>query len=104
MSDLSFFLSPVAIAASLTTLMLVAVDMSIVLRDTVWATRTLPRGTSFLPVVACALMVAQIAANLAFNFAFVLMSVPLYLVTLLFAGVALVQGSGSLLRWARKRP
>jgi carboxyl-terminal processing protease len=100
---MNLFLSPTAIAATLTSFMLIATDLVSVLRSTVWANRQLPRWINFLPVLAVALMVAQVAANIAFNFAFVLMSVPIYLATLLIAGAALVRGSVWVIRWACKR-
>ena len=68
MSNLSFLLSPVAIAAILTSLLLIAVDLFLTLRYTVWARRPLPRWTRFLPGLAFGLMIVQIAANIAFNF------------------------------------
>jgi carboxyl-terminal processing protease len=100
---MNLFLSPAAIAATLTSLMLIGLDILIVLRATLWARRALPRWTSFLPVLAFALMVAQIAANMAFNFVFVIMSVPIYLATLVIGGAALVRGSVWLVRRALKR-
>jgi carboxyl-terminal processing protease len=100
---MNLFLSPAAIAATLTSLILIGLDGLILLRSTVWATRKLPRWTRFLPALAFALMVAQIAANVAFNFAFVLMSAPIYLATLVIAGAALARGSVWVARWALKR-
>jgi carboxyl-terminal processing protease len=99
----NILLSPAAIVAALTSLMLIAVDLSIALRSTVWARRRLPRWAIFLPVLAFALMVAQIAANMAFNPVFVIMSVPLYLATLLIAFGAIVGGSVWIVRRALKR-
>jgi hypothetical protein len=100
---MSLFLSPTALAATLTSFMLIAADLASVLRSTVWAKRPLPRWINFLPVLALALMVAQITANIAFNFAFVLMSVPIYLATLVLAGAALVRGSVWVIHSACKR-
>jgi carboxyl-terminal processing protease len=99
----NIFLSPAAITATLTSLMLIALDGLIVLRYTVWAKRSLPRWTKFLPALAFVMMVAQIAVNMAFNFAFVLMSVPLYLATLTIVFGAIVGGGVWLVRRAIKR-
>jgi carboxyl-terminal processing protease len=100
---MSLLLSPAAVAAALTSLVLIAVDLLIVLRHTIWATRKLPRWANFLSALAFALMVAQIVANMTFNFAFVIMSVPIYLATLAIGGGALVRGSVWLVRRALKR-
>jgi carboxyl-terminal processing protease len=100
---MDLFLSTAAIAATLTSLMLVGMDTTIVLRETVWATRRLPRWTRLLPALAFVVMVVQIATNMAFNFAFVLMSVPIYLATLVILGAALVRGSVWMIRRALKR-
>src|SRR5262245_52986788 len=100
---MNLFLSPEAIAATFTSLILVGLGALIVLRSTMWATRPLPRWTRFLPALAFVLMLVQIAANMAFNFAFVLMSVPIYLATLLIAGTALVRGSIRVVKRALKR-
>jgi carboxyl-terminal processing protease len=100
---MSIFLSPTAIAATLTSLLLIGLDAFIVLRSTVWATHTLPRWAILLPALAFVLMVAQIAANVAFNFAFVFMSVPLYLASLLISFGAIMDCSLWLVRRALKR-
>jgi carboxyl-terminal processing protease len=100
---MNLFLSPAAIAATLTSLILVGLDAWIVLLYTVWATRPLPGWARLLPALAFLLMVAQIAANMAFNFAFVLMSIPIYLATLAIAGAALVRGGVWMVRRALKR-
>jgi carboxyl-terminal processing protease len=100
---MNLFLSPAAIAATLTSLILIGLNTLIVLRSTVWATRTLPRWTRFLPALAFVLMVAQIAANMEFNVVFVLMSVPLYLATLLIGCGAILDGGMWLARRALKR-
>src|SRR5262245_54902201 len=103
MSDLSFFYSPTAIAGTVTTLLLIGIDLFIVLRNTLFANLTLPRWSRFLPLLALVLMVAQVAANITFNIIFVLMAVPIYVATLLIAGGAFVRGSVWTVRWLFKR-
>jgi carboxyl-terminal processing protease len=101
---MNIFLSPAAVAATLTSLLLIALDLFILLRHTLWAAHTLPRWTRFLPALAFVMVVAQIAANMAFNFAFVIMSLPIYLATLMIVFSSIVAGSVWLVRRALKRP
>ncbi|HEY3232228.1 MAG TPA: S41 family peptidase [Roseiflexaceae bacterium] len=100
---MNIFLSPAAVAATVTSLLLIALDVFIMLPYTLWAKRPLPRWTRFLPALAFVMMVAQIAANMAFNFAFVIMSVPIYLATLVIVFSAIVAGSVWVVRRALKR-
>ena len=100
---MNVLLSPAAIAAIATTLILIALDLVMVLRSTLLAGRSMPRWMAYLPAAALVAMVAQIAANLAFNPIFVFMSAPLYLATLVFVAGGILRGGVWLVRWTLKR-
>ena len=104
MNDYSYFLTPTVIAATLLSIALLAVDTAIVLRHTVWANRALPRWVGFLPALAFLLLVGHAIANIIFNPIFVLMSMPIYLATLLLVVAGIASGIAGLIRRRVKRP
>ena len=63
--------------------LLVALDVSIVLRYTVLARRVMPRWVDFLPTLALSTMIGDLVAGLALNPLMILFMLPLYLVTIL---------------------
>ena len=92
------------IGATLLSIALVAVDTAIVLRHTMWADRALPRWVAFLPALAFLLLVAHAIANITFNPIFVLMSLPIYLATLLLVVAGIASAIAGLIRRGFKRP
>jgi carboxyl-terminal processing protease len=76
------FSSPVMLAVNGLALAILAIDLLVMLRYTVWAKRAMPRLVAFLPALAMVFVTAHWMLGISVTEVITLMSLPLYVATL----------------------